>query len=210
EQLVTLPIEAVVNGIPRLDVLRSKSIQGLSVITIIFLDGTDIYRVRQLVTERLAELAGQLPSGVKAPRLAPLTTTTGRLLTIGFTSDTVSAMDLRDRVQWLVRPRLLAVRGVAQATLYGGEVRPVQVQVHPDALVARNLGVADVLEATRQASGIRGAGFLENSNQRVTLRVEGQVRSAAELGETVLTSAEGTPVRLKDVALVTEGAEPKF
>jgi CzcA family heavy metal efflux pump len=210
EQLVTLPIEAVVNGIPHLDVLRSKSIQGLSVITIVFLDRTDVYRARQLVTERLAELAGQLPSGVKAPRLAPLTAATGRLLTIGFTSDTISPMDLRDRVQWLVRPRLLAVPGVAQATLYGGEVRQFQVQVHPDALVARNLTLTDILEAARQASGIRGAGFLENSNQRVTLRVEGQIRSPAELGETVLTSAEGTPVRLKDVALVTEGAEPKF
>jgi CzcA family heavy metal efflux pump len=210
EQLVTLPIEQSVNGIARLDVLRSQSIQGLSVVTVIFTDGTDIYRAHQQVAERLAELAGQLPAGVKPPRLAPLTATTGRLLTVGFTSESLSPMQLRDRVQWTIRPRLLAVRGVAQVTLFGGDVRQFQVQVHPDALAARHLTVTDVLEVTRQASGIRGAGFLENASQRVTLRVEGQVRSVAELGETVVAAGETTPVRLRDVAQVVEGAEPKF
>src|SRR5438874_11949944 len=98
EQLITLPLETAVNGLPRLDVLRSQSIQGLSVITVIFQDGTDIYRARQLVTERLAELAGQLPAGVKPPRLAPLTAAAGRLLTVGFTSDSLTPMALRDVV----------------------------------------------------------------------------------------------------------------
>jgi CzcA family heavy metal efflux pump len=210
EQLVTLPIEQAVNGISRLDVLRSQSIQGLSVVTVIFTDGTDVYRARQQVAERLAELAGQLPSGVKPPRLAPLTATTGRLLTVGFTSEKLTPLQLRDRVQWSIRPRLLAVKGVAQVTLFGGEVRQFQVQVHPDALAARNLTLTDVLEATRQASGIRGAGFVEDAGQRLTLRVEGQLRSMAELGDTVLVASEGTPVRLRDVAHVVEGAEPKF
>jgi CzcA family heavy metal efflux pump len=215
EQLITVKIETAVNGIPRLDVLRSRSIQGLSVVTLIFQDGTDIYRARQLVTERLAELAGQLPEGVRPPRLEPLTSTTGRLLTIGFSAAANSGkkpnlMDLRDLAQWSVRPRLLAVSGVAQVTLFGGDVRQLQVQVDPAALAAHNLTLTDVLDATRQASGIRGAGFLENDRQRLTLRVEGQVRRADELGRTVLTSSGGTPVLLKDVAHVTEGAEPKF
>src|SRR5437773_11588139 len=95
EKLVTLPIEYAVNGIPRLDVLRSQSLQGLSVVTIIFQDGTDIYRARQQVTERLAELAGQFPTGVKAPRLAPLTATTGRLVSVGFTSEKLTPLELR-------------------------------------------------------------------------------------------------------------------
>src|SRR5439155_12197686 len=137
--LVTLPIEQAVNGIARLDVLRSQSIQGLSVITVIFTDGTDIYRARQQVAERLAELAGQLPLGVKAPRLAPLTATTGRLLTVGFTSEKLSPMELRDRVQWSIRPRILALRGVAAVTVFGGEVRQFQVQVDPDSMAARNV-----------------------------------------------------------------------
>jgi CzcA family heavy metal efflux pump len=210
EQLVTLPIEYAVNGLPRLAVLRSRSIQGLSVVTVVFQDGTDVYRARQQVAERLAELAGQFPAGVKPPRMAPLTTATGRLVTVGFTSATLSPRDLRDQAQWQVRPRLLALPGVAQVTLFGGEVRQFQVQVNPDYLAARNLALTDVVEATRQATGVRGAGFVENPNQRLVLRVEGQVRSAAELGETVLVAAEGTPVRLKDVAAVVEAAEPKF
>ena len=210
EQLVTLPIEMAVQGISRLDVLRSKSVQGLSVIEVVFQGGTDIYRARQQVAEKVAELAGQLPAGVKPPRLAPLTAATGRLLTVGFTSKKLSLLELRDRVQWNVRPMLLRVQGVAQVTIYGGEVRQFQVQVSPEALAARRLTLNDVLDATRQASGIKGAGFLENDRQRLILRTEGQVRSAAELGETVIVASEGTPVRLKDVAKVTEGAEPKF
>src|SRR5262245_8603182 len=196
EQLVTLPVEQAVNGLPRLDTLRASSIQGLSAITLIFQDGTDLAQARTQVSERLGELGGQLPAGVRPPRLAPLTPTTGRLLTAGFTSAARSALELRDVVQWDVRPRLLAVRGVAQVTLYGGEVRQLQVQVDPEQLAARQLTLTDVLDATRQASGVRGAGFLENDRQRLTLRAEGQVRSARELGETVVATVEGTPVRL--------------
>jgi CzcA family heavy metal efflux pump len=210
EQLVTLPVETAVNGLPRLDVLRSRSIQGLSVVTVIFRDGTDVHRARQQVSERLAELAGQLPEGVRAPRLAPLTSATGRLLTVGFTSERLSPRDLRDLVQWTVRPRLLGVSGVASVTLFGGEVRQLQVQVDPDALAARGLTISDVLDAARQATGVRGAGFLENDRQRVTLRAEGQARSADRLGDAVLSAATGAPVRLRDVARVVEGSAPKF
>jgi CzcA family heavy metal efflux pump len=210
EQLVTLPIETAVNGISGLDVLRSQSIQGLSVVTIVFRGGTDIFRARQQVSERLSEVAGQLPAGVKSPRLEPLTSTTGRLLTVGFTSDKLSPRELRDRVQWNIRPRILGLRGVSSVTLFGGEVRQFQVQLNPDYLAARNLTLTQVLEAARQATGIRGAGFIENQHQRLNLRVEGQVTSAAELGETVITTVDGTPVRLKDVGAVTEAPEPKF
>jgi len=210
EQLVTLPIETAVNGISGLDLLRSQSIQGLSAITVIFQDGADIHRARQQVAERLNELAGQLPAGVKTPRMAPLMSTTARLLTVGFTSDKLSAFELRDRVQWNIRPRLLGIRGVAQVTLFGGEVRQFQVQLDPEYLAARNLTLTQVLEAARQASAIRGAGFIENDRQRLNLRVEGQVKSAAELGETAIASVDGTPVRLKDIGHVTEAAEPKF
>jgi CzcA family heavy metal efflux pump len=210
EQLVTLPIEQSVNGIPGLDVLRSQSIQGLSVVTVIFQDSVDILRARQLVTERLTEVSGQFPAGVKTPRLGPLTPTTGRLLTIGFTSEALSLMQLRDRVTRAIRPRLLAVQGVAQVVLFGGEVRQFQVQVHPDYLAAHRLTLTDLLEATRQATGVRGAGFLENANQRLNLRVEAQIHSAHELGQTVVAISEGVPVRLRDVAFVAEGPEPKF
>jgi CzcA family heavy metal efflux pump len=210
EQLVTLPIEYAINGVPRLTVLRSQSIQGLSVVAAFFQDGTDIYRARQQVSERLGELAGVLPQEAKAPRLAPLTSSTGRLLAVGFTSRTRTPMELRDRAQWLVRPRLL-MPGVAQVTIFGGEVRQFQVQVDADALAARHLTMTDVLDAARQATGLRGAGFLENDRQRINVRSEGQVKSAVELGETVIVAtAAGSPVKLSDVARVVEGPEPKF
>jgi CzcA family heavy metal efflux pump len=246
EQLVTLPIEYAINGIPRLDTLRSQSIQGLSVITVIFQDGTDIYRARQQVTERLGELAGQLPPGIKAPRLAPLTSTTGRLLTVGFTARPLTAgdylavmappgpngiaglpwtglglagrkhapvpdaMKLRDLAQWTVRPRLLAMRGVASVTIFGGEVRQFQVRVDPVKLAARNLSFDDVIAATRQATGVRAAGYIENDRQRLNLRVEAQSRTPVELGETAIITVQGTAVRLRDIGSVVEGAEPKF
>jgi CzcA family heavy metal efflux pump len=210
EQLVTSPIEVAINGLPRLSVIRSRSIQGLSVLTVIFKDGTNIYRARQQVSERLAELAGQLPEGVRPPRMAPLTSATGRLLTVGFTSEKLSPQELRDQVQWSIRPRLLGVEGVASVTIFGGEVRQFQVRANPDALAARGLTVTDVLDATRQASLVRGAGFFENDRQRLTLRSEGQVRSAAQLGETLVTPTGGIPVRLRDVAQVVEASAPKF
>jgi CzcA family heavy metal efflux pump len=210
EQLVTTPIEAAVNGLPRLAVLRSRSIQGLSVLTAVFKDGTDIYRARQQVNERLAELGGQLPEGVRPPRMAPLTSATGRLLSVGFTSEKLSHQELRDQVQWNVRPRLLGVEGVASVVIYGGEVRQFQVRVDPDRLAARGLTMTDVLEATRQASGVRGAGFFENDRQRLVLRTEGQVRFASQLGETLLTPSVGVPVRLRNVARVIEAGAPKY
>jgi Cu/Ag efflux pump CusA len=211
EQLITGPIENAVHGIPRLATLRSQSIQGLSVVTVVFQDGTDVYRARQQVNERLGELAGQLPPEVKKPpRMAPLTSATGRLLTVGFTSDRLSPMDLRDQVQWNIRPQLLAIKGVAQVTIYGGAVRQFQVQLDPEALNARGLTVSDVLDAARQATGISGAGFQENTGQRTVLRVEGQIRSPRELGDTVVATVEGTPIFLHDVARVVLGPEPKF
>src|SRR3954463_8798095 len=132
EPLVTLPVEQALLGIPGLDVLRSHSIQGLSICTLIFRDGTDIYRARQLVAERLTEVAGQLPDEVRPPRVGPLTSSTGRLLVVGFTSDRLSPLALRDWAQWTLRPRLLGVRGVAQVTLYGGGGRGVPGRDNPD------------------------------------------------------------------------------
>ncbi len=210
EPLVTMPIEQALNGVPGLDVLRSQSIQGLSVCTLIFEDGVDVYRARQLVAERLTETAGQLPDGVKPPKVGPLTSSTGRLLVVGFTSEKLSPLALRDWAQWTLRPRLLAVRGVAQVTLFGGGVREFQVQVDPEKLIAHHLTFTDVLNAARQATGVRGAGFQEDANQRSILRVEAQVHSAAELGQAVVAMSEGTPVRLRDVAAVVDAEEPKF
>ena len=211
ESLVTRPIETAINGLGSLESLRSESIQGLSVITVMFKDGTAILPARQMVAEKLAELAGTLPAGVKAPKMSPLVSATMDLLKIGLVSDKLSAMELRTFADWTLKPRLLAVPGVAKCSSFGGDVRQWQVQVHPDRLLAHDLTVPDVLNAARLASGVRGAGFIENEAQRVVIQTEGQSLTAAQLANVILaTSSNGVPVRLKEVATVIEGAEPKF
>ena len=211
EQLVTRPVESAINGLGNQESLRSESIQGLSVITIIFKEGTKILEARQLLAEKLGETAGLLPAGVKAPTMSPLTSATMDLLKIGLVSDKLTPMQLRTFGDWVLKPRLLAVPGVAHCNMFGGEVRQWQIQVHPDLLIAHRLSITDVLAAARLASGVRGAGFVETPNQRIVLQTEGQTLTPAALGNIVIiTTAGAAPVRLRDVATVVEGAEPKY
>ncbi|HZL79500.1 MAG TPA: efflux RND transporter permease subunit, partial [Candidatus Limnocylindrales bacterium] len=125
EALVTRPIENGINGAPDLVTIRAQSIQGLSAITAVFSDRADIYRVRQMVNERLTQVAGSLPQGVKAPAMGPLTSSTSLTLVIGFTSTNRTPMELRTFADWTVRPRLLAVPGVAKVDIFGGAVRQI-------------------------------------------------------------------------------------
>jgi CzcA family heavy metal efflux pump len=210
EALVTRPIENSINGTPELVTIRSQSIQGLSAITAVFSDRADIYRVRQMVSERLTQVAGALPQGVKSPVMGPLTSSTSLTLVIGLTSTNRSPMELRTFADWTARPRLLAVPGVAKVDIFGGEVRQIQIQVKPDRLMDYGLALDDVLAAARQSTAVRGAGFVENANQRIVLRTQGQSLTPQQLGEVVLAHHDGQTVRLKDVAKVVEGAEPKF
>ncbi|MDA8233104.1 MAG: efflux RND transporter permease subunit [Magnetospirillum sp.] len=209
EILVTRPIETVLNGSNGLDSLRSQSIQGISVVTAVFRNGTDIYRARQLVGERLAQTAGKLPLGVAPPTMAPLTSTTSIFLTIGLTSDKLSPMALRTFADWTLKPRLLATPGVAKAAIFGGEVRQLQIQVNPDRLVQYDLAIGDVIAAARSTTGVRGAGFIDTPAQRIVLQTEGQSLTPDQIGDIVLTQQNGVTVRLKDVARVVEAAQPK-
>src|SRR5689334_1219711 len=126
ETLVTRPLETVINGMGGLTALRSDSIQGLSAITAVFQDGTDIFKARQAMAERLTEAAGELPTGVLAPKMEPMTSSTMDLLKIGLTSDKRSAMELRAFADWTLKPRLLSIPGVAKCSVYGGDVREIQ------------------------------------------------------------------------------------
>ncbi|HVZ65931.1 MAG TPA: efflux RND transporter permease subunit [Lacunisphaera sp.] len=212
EQLVTRPIEAALNGLGHQQSLRSESIQGLSVVTVVFAEGTQVLAARQLLAERLGETAGTLPAGIKAPKMSPLTSATMDLLKIGLVSDRLTPMQLRTFADWTLKPRLLAVPGVAHCNIFGGEVRQWQIRVDPDRLHAHGLGLSDVLAAARLATGVRGAGFIETPNQRILIQTEGQALTADVLGGIVVvaTGPAGVPVRLRDVATVAEGAEPKF
>jgi CzcA family heavy metal efflux pump len=225
ELLVTLPIEQAISGASGVQAVRSETISGLSVVTVVFQENIEPYRARQIVAEALGQVTSRLPLGVKVPKLEPLTSSTMDLLKLGFVSEALSPMQLRDLVQWTIRPRLLAVPGVARATLYGGDERQLQVQVEPRELNARDLAFGEVVAAVRSATGVRGGGFIETPNQRVLIESRGQTLDVAALGAAVVPAvaaapaapgttsapaAAATPLRLRDFASVTDGVAPKF
>ena len=210
EILVTRPLENTINGLGNMASLRSESISGLSTITAVFHEGTDIFIARQMLNERLVETAGQLPAGVGRPVMSPMTSATMDLLKIGLVSTNLSPMELRSLADWVVKPRMLSIPGVARCIIFGGEVRQFQIQVQPDRLLARGLSISDVVNAARDATGVVGAGFVENANQRILLQAEGQTVTPDALGEVVVAQSQGQSVRLKDVAVVAEAGAPKF
>jgi CzcA family heavy metal efflux pump len=207
EVLVTQPIENAINGVANIETMRSKSIQGLSVITVVFQASSDIYRDRQNVAERLSALATQLPLGVQAPALTPLTSATGDVLAIGLTSTTRSLMEIRTLADWTLKPRLLAVPGVAKVAVFGGDVKEFQIQIKPDRLIRYDISVDEILAAARQATGIRGAGVIDTANQRLVLKTEGQSLTAAAIANSVVIHRDGANVTLGDVADVAEAPE---
>lgn len=212
EEMVTQPIENVMNGVIGIESLRSDSLQGLSVITAALSPEVDIYRARQSVAERLTSLTGQLPQGVLAPVMAPLTSSTGDLMSIGLTSQKLSLMELRTVADWTLKRRLLAVPGVAKIGVFGGEVKQYQIQIRPQRLIQYNLSMSDVLSTARRASGIRGAGFLDIGSEHIILQTEGQSLTLKELAKTPVVYAGGgnltLHVTLGDLADITEAPAP--
>jgi CzcA family heavy metal efflux pump len=208
ETLVTQPVENALAGMVGLQSMRSKSLQGLSAITVVFDGHANLLQVRQLVSERVNALAATLPAGVQPPRLLPLTTTTSVVQTIGLTSKKRSLMDLYDIAQWTVKPQLLSVPGVADAIVFGGDTRQLQIQVDPARLMRYGLSIQDVIAAARTSTGVRGAGFIENANQRIAINTDGQIRTPGALAGVVLRWSNGAAVRLGDVATVTWGSAP--
>ncbi len=210
EKLVTYPIEAAVGGIANLDTVRSESIQGLSVVTVSFDETSNILVDRQLLTERMTEVAGHLPKESKAPTLSPLVSSTMDLLKIGLTSERTSPMELRTLADWQLKPLLLAVPGVADVSVVGGEVEQMQIQVDAQQLLSLKVTLADVIKAAGEATGIRGAGYIETANQRLLIAAEGQFSDPAILGATVIKGSGGDAIRLRDVATIVKAPAPKF
>jgi CzcA family heavy metal efflux pump len=208
EILVTKPIEDAINGVNGIAAVRSQSIQGLSIITAILADGTDIYRARQALAERLGEAQGRLPRTVPPPVISPLTSSSSTVLVVGITSRTRSLMEQRTFADWTLRPRLLATRGVAKVAIFGGEVRQLQIQLAPERLRLFQVGLGEVLAAAGRATGVRGAGVLDTPNQRIVVRTEGQLLAPEELARSVVRERGGAVLRLGDLGRVIEGPEP--
>lgn len=208
ETLVTQPLENALSGANELAGMRSKSLQGLSMITLTFRSGSDLTRVRQTVSERLQRAAADLPATARAPVLLPLSSSAGIVLTIGITSSRLTPMQLRTLADWTVKPQLLAVPGVSDVNVFGGALRQLQIQIHPDALARYGLSFQDVIATARRATGNAGAGFVENDNQRIVLAPVGTPMTPATVGAVTLREHDGAVLHLDDVATVTDGAAP--
>jgi len=210
EALVTRPLEGLLAGAENVTSVRSTSSQGLSAIQVVFDRSGDPYRQRQVVTERLADATGLLPEGVGAPLLSPLSSSMEYLVHFGFTSAKLSPIELRDLVQWIIKPQILAVPGVAQAQIFGGEARERQVMVDPAKLAAAGFTLDDVVAATRRAATLIGGGYIETPTQRIVLRAEAAGVTPEALAQALLGKRGDTMVRLGDVATIGDGAQPRF
>jgi CzcA family heavy metal efflux pump len=206
ESLVSQPIENALLGASGVERIRSQSIPGLSVVTVLFEDGSDIYRHRQVVAERLAPLAGRMPAGVSTPGITPLTSSASTVLGLGLTSKSRSLTELRTLADTVVRPHLLSVEGVAEVNVFGGFVREWQLQIDPARLARHDLSLGDVIAAARQATGVLSAGFLPGPNQRIAIVTEAQPAVPEVLGRALIKTVDGQPVLLRDVGNLVEGA----
>ncbi len=209
EQLVTVPVESAMNGVSRIKTLRSSSVPGLSVVTAIFEDGTDILDARQLVNERLNEVSTQLPQTAASPRMTPLAASTSRLLMVGLTSENVSLMELRTIADWTFRRRLQAVRGVAHVEVFGGDVKQYQVLVDSEHLRQYRVSLDEVMLAAQNATGFGGAGYVETANQRLPIQQRTRIDSPADLAAVPVAVEEGVPISLGHVAEVVVGSADK-
>jgi CzcA family heavy metal efflux pump len=210
ESLVTRPLEDVLAGAENVEAVRSTSSQGLAAIQVVFGRNSDPYLQRQVITERLADASALLPSGVSPPQLSPLSSSMEYLLHFGFTSERLSPLELRDLVRWTIKPQILAVPGVAQAQIFGGDSRERQLWVEPGKLDAAGVTLEELFEAARRGTQMTGGGYLETPTQRIVLQAQAPGASPAALAQTVITTHGGLPVRIGDVAEVKDGAAPRF
>jgi len=200
EELVTKQVENAVNGSAGLATMRSESIPGLSVVTITFQDGIDVHVARQGISERLSELGATLPAGVGTPKLSPLVSSTMDLLKVGLVSDKVDAYTLRDTANWIIKPRLLAVPGVAHVIVFGGAVRQIQVLPNTRKLSSYNLTFTELADAAKAALPLRGAGLVDTAAQRILLKSPTPEPDANAVGQAVISVRNNTPILLRDVA----------
>jgi len=210
EALVTRPLEGLLAGTADVEAVRSTSSQGLSAIQVVFTRGGDPFRQRQLVTERLTESSGLLPTGTGPPLLSPLSSSMEYLVHFGYTSDRLSPIELRDLVRWTLQPQILAVPGVAQSQIFGGESRERQVLIDPFKLSAAGLTLEDVYTAARRGTELIGGGYVETASQRIVLQAQAAGATAADLSQAIIARPKGLPLRLGDVATITDGSEPRF
>jgi len=208
ESLITVPLENALNGTAWLQTIRSKSVLGLSSIVVVLEPGTDLMRARQMVQERLAVEASRLPAAARPPVILSPLSSTSRALKIGISSPKLSQMELTELAKWTLRPRLMAVPGVANVAIWGQRDRQFQVLVNPERLRLHGVSLDAVVRAAGDAVVVGAGGFVDTPNQRLPVRQLSPVFTTEDLARSIVTLRDGVPVRLGDVAEVTEGHPP--
>ena len=215
EQRVTFAVETAMAGLPKLEYTRSISRYGLSQVTVVFEDGTDLYFARQLISERLQALKSQLPPGLE-PELGPIATGLGEIFM--WTVDAkpgaknadgtpITSTDLRQAQDWILRPQLLRVPGVVEVNSIGGHEKQLHIRPDPGRLLAFGISFANVARAITDNNATRGAGYIERNGQQQLIRVPGQATSLDDLSRIVIAERGGVPVRVSDVASLGVGSE---
>lgn len=210
ERLVTFPIESAVNGATDVRRVRSASSQGFSFVWVEFDWGTDIFKARQIVSEKLIAVASQMPLDVGQPVLAPQSSVMGEIFFIGMQADSTSMMDLRTLAEWSVKPLILATGGVSQVTIIGGDYKQYQVLANPQKMHFYQVTMDELAGACRSASQNASGGVLRQYDNEYVVRGMARTSDAGELASTFIKSVNGKPVRIGDVAEVKTGSAPKM
>ena len=211
EQLVTFPIETAMNGAPDVRRVRSSSTNGFSVVWVEFDWGTDIYRDRQIVSEKLATVADALPGNVSSPVIGPQSSILGELLIVSLTADSTSMRDLRTIADWHIRPRLLSTGGVAQVSVIGGDLKEYQILLDPGKMRHYNVTLQEVLDVARDMNRNTSGGVLYQYGNEYIVRGAMPSDAIGHISESVVKNIDGYPVTLADIAEITVGAQsPKL
>ncbi len=206
EKLISLPIERVMNGVPHLMNMRSVSIFGLSVVTLTFDDGAEDYFSRQQVLERLHN--ADIPSDTK-PQLGPLSTGVGEILRYVIDAKNLPLVEQRALQDWVIEPKIRTMQGVADVVSYGGGVKEYKVAAKPDRLRNFNISLQQVFDAIAANNNNTGGGYIEHGDEALVVRGIGLLKSAEEIGEIVVNTNDGVPIRIKDVADISVGPQPR-
>ncbi|WP_020403589.1 efflux RND transporter permease subunit [Gracilimonas tropica] len=207
ERLVSYPIETAMNGLPDIKEVRSISQFGLSAVTIEFEEGTDIYFARQLVSQRVQSIANELPDGVSAPQLGPISTALGEIVQYVVRGQDESLTELRTIQDWLIAPQLKTVKGVTEINSFGGFVKQYEVQVDPDQLRNFGIGLKDLTAAIENNNSVSGGNYLEHNREQYIIRGFGQISSAKNIEDIIVKDLDNRPIYVKDVAEVQLGQQ---
>ena len=210
EKLVTYQLETAMNGSPNVRRIRSSSAAGISIVWVEFEWGTDIYRARQIVSERIPMVQENLPAGVGTPTMAPISSIMGEVMLLGLRSDSLSSMELRTLADWTIRPRIKSIGGIANVVVIGGDFKQYQVLANPEKLRYYNIGLDELLARVQEANVNAPGGFLNQYGNQYIVKGSGRAYAIDQLREAVVKQVNGQSIKIGDVAEVKTGAADKI